>query len=80
MVGASNFVGSEEWVQFSFKGTRKANKCRVVYDYGQDLYTFELWKYNRRTMEMTPIFELEGVYADMLIKLFEEETGLYLTL
>ena len=80
MVGAYDFTGSDKSVQFSFKGSRKANKCRVVYDYGDDLYIFELWKYNKRTFEIKQVYELKGAYCDMLISLFESETGLYLSL
>jgi len=80
MVGASNFAGDNTSVQFSFKGSRKANKCRVEYDAGADLYTFQLWKWNKRTLDLSKVYELEGVYFDMLIDLFESETELYLSL
>jgi hypothetical protein len=80
MVGAHDFLGDDKSAQFGFKGCRKANKCRVVYDYGSDLYTFELWHFNKRTFDFKKVFELDGVYWDMLKSLFEEETGLYLSL
>ena len=80
MVGAREFLGSDDSLQFSFKGSRKVNKCRVVLDFASDTYTFELWHYNRRTFDMVKKYSLAGAYCDMLIDLFESETGLYLRL
>ena len=80
MVGAHDFIGDDKSLQFSFKGSRKANKCRVVFDYTTDTYIFQLWKFNKRTYDMAKVYELELVYWDMLIDLFESETGLYLSL
>lgn len=80
MTGAHTFVADENWVQFRFKGSRKANTCRVTYNYGLDLYTFELLQFSPTKMAFKPVYKLEGVYFDMLIDLFEQETGLYLSL
>lgn len=78
MVGASDFVGDENSVQFGFKGCRKANKCRVVLE-PSDTYRVEFWKYNGRTYEMAKVSEFDDIYCDMLTALFEEQTGLYLS-
>ena len=80
MVGAHDFVGDENSVQFGFKGCRKANKCRVILDYGSDTYNFELWHLNKRTWDFSKVYEIEGIYFDMLKPIFEDETGLYLSL
>lgn len=79
MIGARNFAGDETSIQFSFKGSRKVNKCRIILD-ASDTYTLELWKINKRTFEMTKVYELDGLYHDMLTPVFEQETGLYLSL
>ena len=77
MAGMYDFVSLEPGVQFSFKGSRKANKCRIILD-PNDTYTFELWKITK--LAFTKVYDLSGVYCDMLIDLFESETGLYLSL
>jgi len=67
-------------VIFSFRGSRKANKCRITYDSGADLYTFELLKYTPVRYSHCPVvFKAERVYFDMLQSMFEQETGLYLS-
>ena len=79
MVGANGFVGDSNSVQFSFKGSRKFNKCRIILN-ANDTYTFELWKYNKRTLDMKKVYEIDNLYWDMLKPVFESETGLYLSL
>ena len=87
MVGAKDFVAltpSESeahgpGILFNFKGSRKANKCRVTLSWN-DTYRFELYKYNRRTLKCPKVFEIDDIYCDMIIQIFEEETGLYLSL
>lgn len=79
MVNARNFAYSDNYVQFTFSGKRGINKCRVVYNPGRDLYTFELWYVNAKgTCDLK--FSLDDVYFEMLVPLFEEQTGLYLSL
>lgn len=88
MVGADQALALESGVQFAFKGCRKANKCVVRLD-PSDTYTVEFWacrpvKFNSRTGAMTggakKVSECSGVYADSLKRVFESETGLYLSL
>ncbi len=82
MVGASNFsslTGLDLGVSFHFKGSRKANICQVTL-LPSDTYKFELFKFNRRTLDCPVVYELEGVYDDMLKPIFEEQTGLCLSL
>lgn len=67
-------------VIFSFRGSRKANKCRVTYSPIEDLYTFELLKYTQVRYAHCPVvFRTERVFFDMLQGMFEQETGLYLS-
>ena len=79
MVGASNFVGDTDSVMFSFKGCRKANKCRVTL-LSSDTYKFELYKYSRKTFDCPVVYEADGIYWDMLKPVFERWTGLRLSL
>lgn len=79
MIGAKYFVGDETSVQFSFKGCRKANKCRVTL-LPNDLYRMEILKVNKRTYDLEYLYKEEGLYWDMLKPEFEKETGLYLSL
>ena len=80
MVGAYNFVALDSGLQFSFRGTRKANKCIVRYDQGSNLYTFELWQIYPKSNKIKKVYSLDGVYFDMLIDLFQDYTGLRLSL
>ena len=83
MVGANNF-GFEQTdegvaMSFHFKGSRKHNICKVILN-GDDTYTFKLYKLNRRTYTLKDTYQLTGVYWDMLKPVFEQQTGLYLSL
>jgi len=64
-------------VQFRFKGSRKYNTCRIILDW-TDTYIFELWQITKK--QTTKKYEADQVYCDMLKPLFEQETGLYLSL
>ena len=77
MAGITNSLAIDNGLQFSFKGSRKVNKCVVKLD-AMDTYTFELWKITKTVVKK--VYSLDGVYEDMLIELFESETGLYLSL
>jgi hypothetical protein len=79
MTGARDFVYDDNSVQFRFPNRgKRINKCRVIYNYGTDLYIFELWYVSKKGAKL--VFSLEDVYFDMLIPLFEKNTGLYLSL
>ena len=75
MVGAKNFTygtidynGFEQpYMLFQF--------CRIIYNQGSDTYIFQLLN-NKAVVK----FDLADVYAEDLIPLFEEKTGLYLSL
>jgi len=81
MVGASQFVKSDEdnYIQFSFKGCRKANKCRITLR-ADDTYNLTFFKFNRKTYDCPQVHEVEGAFCDMLKDCFESFTGLYLSL
>ena len=77
MVGATQFLGSPDRVQFRFKGNPRVNSCVVKLD-NDDTYTFQHWQITKS--QMTRRFEISGLYCDMLVETFETETGLYLSL
>lgn len=80
MTGAKNLLDHGNGLSFKFPNrTRsKPNYCKVILD-PSDTYTVtfgRVTKYGELKNEKT----VEGVYCDMLVDLFERETGLYLTL
>lgn len=83
MVGAKNFTYgaieydgfSQPYMIFQFAMSRKYKYCRVIYNQGADTYIFQLLN-NKAVVK----FDLADVYAEDLIPLFEEKTGLYLSL
>jgi len=88
MVSANGLVfGTEEngdcFVQFSFKGSRKINKCKVILNW-DDTYTMEFWKISLRAKNPANMCvkksDASGLYWDMLKPEFERVTGLYLSL
>lgn len=86
MVGANAFTydcSDERRVvaSFRFKGCSKANICRVAYDRASDTYGFYLVKFSPKALTFKPLLALDrDVYAEDLVRLFEENTGLYLSL
>lgn len=78
LLGASQLVGGENFLQFSIKGCRKINKIRIELD-PSDTYTVQFWKIGRGGENVQKIAEREGVYCDNLHDVIELETGLYTT-
>jgi hypothetical protein len=78
LLGATQLVGGENFLQFKIKGCRKINCIKIVLD-ANDTYTVEFWKVNARTDEVVKVSEHEGIYFDMLHDLIERHTGLYTT-
>lgn len=83
MVGAKNFsYGAMEYdgfeqpyLMFQFALSRKYKYCRVIYNQGADTYIFQLL--NRKGEVKVNV---EDVFCEDLIPLFEEKTGLVLSL
>ena len=72
MTGANMFVATENGIQFSFKGCKTANKCRITLRSDDKL--------NRKEGTCPLTKEIEMVYAENLQNVFESATGLYVTL
>jgi len=73
MLGADNFAGDEKSLSFRIKGSNNANLIKITLT-GADDYTMEfgkIWGGRYRIVNT-----VRGVYADMLNKTIEENTGL----
>jgi hypothetical protein len=80
MVGADNFIGSADSLTFAFKGSAKANRCKITLD-PSDTYTVQILKIGRAPeFKCKTVFEGSDFYCDDLQLLFETKTGLYLSL
>lgn len=66
-------------LSFKFKGSKVANYCTITLA-GDDTYRVYFSHYNRRTFVEKNARTVERVYAEDLKGLFEEHTGLYLTI
>ena len=79
MVGAHGFVADDDnkALHFQFKGSRKSKKCIITLD-PNDTYTMELGRVFKGQWKST--YKESGLYWDMLKPVFEQETGLYLSL
>lgn len=79
MIGAYNFVGSENGVSFRFKARAKngANGVRIVLD-PSDTYTVEFFSVRAGKYKVKNTFS--DIYNDSLTHLFENVTGLYLSI
>ena len=79
MIGAHTWVADSSSLMFSFKGSRKMNKCRVTLD-ADDTYTVELFKFSPTKLTCDLKAVSRGVYCDQLIPVIEQHTGLYLSM
>ena len=75
-------TGNNRWVDhncliFGIKGCRKWKKIRVTLE-GDDTYTVAFFQIGRNCKVTSK--EVPGVYCDMLHKIIESETGLFLSL
>jgi hypothetical protein len=79
MIGAHTFVASDVGVSFKFKARAKngANYCRVTLK-PSDTYKVEF--VSLRGVKVNIKGEFSDIYNDQLTRLFERETGLYLSL
>ena len=79
MTGSTNLTAIDKGLGMLIKRNKSgANVFRVILDEGADLYDVEFVKSSPARYDM--IKRIEGVYCDMLQDIFEEETGLYVTL
>lgn len=80
MVGAHTFTYRPEGeFNFHFKMCRKANIVRVKLT-EDDLYKVTFFRYSKRTYGVAQTKEYDGLFAEDLKRVFEEYTGLLLSL
>jgi len=77
MTGACNFGASDNLVSFKFKMCKKANYVRITLN-SMDLYDVEFIKI--WGTKITIVKTYNGIYDDQLKSIFEDYTGLYLSL
>ena len=86
MVSAHDFVQDTRFtdrgvtkVTFRFKGSRKYNICKLMYDAGEDAYLLGLGQVRKRGFETVWKDVLTPGHAEDIKTFFEEMTGLFLT-
>lgn len=79
MTGAKHFIAIEDGVQFDFPNRcrSRGNCVRIVLD-ASDTYTVSF--YNKSRKGADKVREVCGVYCDGLKSLFENQTGLRLSI
>lgn len=78
LLGASQLVGGENFLQFKIKGCPKINCIRIELD-PSDTYTIQFWYTSAKADRVRKVSERDGIYCDMLHDVIENETGLYTT-
>lgn len=70
----------EQYISLA-RNASSANKLKITYDEGLDLYNvlFERQAFNKKTFQVNrkEIASYNGVYCDQLVPIFESVTGMY---
>ncbi len=74
MLGAKDLLTIENGLQLTIRGSKIANKIRIVLD-PSDTYTVSF--YRVRAGSCVEVASVPGVYVDSLHKTIETATGLY---
>jgi hypothetical protein len=80
MLGTKSVLVDENSARFDFRMVRKANKCLVTYHPGLDLYSMDFYLLNARKASCKLVQSYSMIYADQLRSLFEDFTGLRMSL
>lgn len=78
MIGACNFLKVENGISFKFKLCKKANYCVIKYNEGKDLYDMEFLQIKEESVDSKKT--ITDLFGEDLKPVFEEFTGLYLSL
>ena len=80
MTGAIHLLYDNENNSFSFKFPmcKKANYCKISYNYGKDLYEMSFSKLSSKSIKT--VAEFNNIFAEQLKSIFEDFTGLDLSL
>lgn len=79
MTGARNFLYSDDSISWAWPARGKKPNRIVIKLLPDDTYRMTISHYSQR-FGLILVDEFDGVYCDRLMDLFEESTGLYLTL
>ena len=78
MMGAKNLLAGSDYLQFKIgRNAKGVNLIRIILT-PADLYKVEFIKV--RKLQCKTVAEHDGVYADMLHGIIEDETGMYLSM
>ena len=77
MMGGKNLVGGDNYLGFGIRGSKSYNYIKVSLN-SMDTYDVSFMKLGKDGIKKEVVHN--GVYVDMLKKLIETETGLYLSL
>ena len=80
MLGTTLLAVDENSVTINFRMVKKANRCRVTYVPGLDLYRMEFFLMGARCTTCKVVASFDQVYADQLKAVFEGYTGLRMSL
>lgn len=80
MVNGKDFAYDKDGsIQFKFSGNKNMNIVKFALTH-EDVYKVTFYKYNNRTYDLKVVKEYDGIYASKLKELFENVTGLDLSL
>lgn len=80
MTGAYNFLYGDRYVSWAWPARgKKPNRITIKLTRADD-YNIEFSRYSKKHMTVTTTHEFKGIYFDQLAEIFEETTGLRLSL
>lgn len=79
MLGAKDFVGGQNFLQFTIRGSRKVNRLVVTLD-ALDTYTVKALKITQHGLKINEVSQEKGIFCDILHASIERQTGLYTSL
>jgi hypothetical protein len=84
VIGAKDFFKSyfgedkHPSIQFKFPRTNRLNCCQITLDVGKDLYSIEF--FDIRKLGIASHHVHSDIFCEDLVRIFQEKTGLYLSL
>ena len=79
MAGCGIYGYDKDSVSFRFKGCKKANICKICIE-ADDTYSLTFFKIGVKDLSLNVSGNFSGIYADGLKGVFEDFTGLMLSL
>lgn len=78
MTGSYNLIAGDSYLSMKLRRNKAGASCMRITLTPADTYTVEFFRI--RKYELIPLSKHEDIYCDQLQDLFEEVTGLYVTL